>query len=77
MRIDYDLLTEVEEELNTKYEQINMKEEDKTVLLTSDEIENMINDLLIRIVELKTIIEDIENDKEENYKRIAICDQVE
>lgn len=76
MEIDYSLILRVENATMTNYNKFKAGDE-KTRLMNKDEIENMLEDLLSEIKSLQDLIDDIENDVRDNYKKISKNEQIE
>lgn len=76
MKIDMDLYFEIEKRTYTEYNFISMDKERKEVLISPDNIEPMLEDLLNEIYRLEEQIEDMKQDVEENYKRISVEEQL-
>lgn len=77
MNIYKDVYEKIEELTKTDYNgQYSKDSDDEYVLVFSDEIEGMLEDLLSLIDNLKEEIKDIEEDRDENYKPIPVSEQV-
>lgn len=76
MKIDISLYDRVSELTNTEYKGIFAKEPDEPVLVFSDDIESMLENLILEIDRLNEKIEDREKDIEENYERKSVASQV-
>lgn len=73
MKIKKDLYDRVSNLTWTDYEGI---EKGEKVYVEEEVIESMLLDLIVEIDRLKEKYEDLENDVEENYKRIPVKDQI-
>lgn len=76
MRLDINLIEEIEEITNTKYRRYYIDDE-KNTLVVSNEVETILEDLIDKIRGLEKEIEYIKEDRQENYKRIAVENQYE
>lgn len=90
MKIESELYSEITEQTKKDYSPIVEKEPENPVLVTSNNIEKMLEDLLkvieyknaiieeqeYKIEHLEDKIKDIEKDIEDNFKRIPISQQV-
>ena len=76
MEIDYSLILRVENATMTNYNKFKVGDE-KTRLMNKAEIESMLEDLLSEIKSLQDLIDDIENDVRDNYKKISKSEQIE
>ena len=76
MEIDYSLILRVENATMTNYNKFKAGDE-KTRLMNKNEIESMLEDLLSEIKSLQDLIDDIENDVHDNYKKISKNEQIE
>lgn len=76
MKIDYSLILRVENATMTNYNKFKAGDK-KTRLMNKNEIENMLEDLLSEIKSLQDLIDDIENDVRDNYKKISKNEQIE
>lgn len=73
MKIKKDLYDRVSNLTWTDYEGIETGDK---VYVEEEVIESMLLDLIVEIDRLKEKYEDLENDVEENYKRIPVKDQI-
>lgn len=76
MRLDINLIEEIEEITNTKYRRYFIDDE-KNTLVVSNEVETILEDLIDKIRGLEKEIEYIKEDMQENYKKIAVENQYE
>lgn len=76
MRLDINLIEEIEEITNTKYRRYYIDDE-KNTLVVSNEVETILEDLIDKIRGLEKEIEYIKEDRQENYKRIPVENQYE
>lgn len=76
MNIDLDLFIDVQGITCTSYDNLAVLEDKEQVLITSDTVENMLEDLICEIERLHEQIEDMEQDIKENYKRVPAAEQV-
>lgn len=77
MNIYKDVYKKIEELTKTDYNgQYSKDSDDEYVLVFSDEIEGMLENLLSLIDNLQEEIKDIEEDRDENYKPIPVSEQV-
>lgn len=76
MRLDINLIEEIEEITNTKYRRYYIDDE-KNTLVVSNEVEIILEDLIDKIRGLEKEIEYIKEDRQENYKRISVENQYE
>lgn len=76
MRLDINLIEEIEEIMNTKYKRYYIDDE-KNTLVVSNEVEVILEDLIDKIRGLEKEIENIKEDRQENYKRIPVENQYE
>lgn len=76
MRLDINLIEEIEEITNTKYRRYYIDDE-KNTLVVSNEVEIILEDLIDKIRGLEKEIEYIKEDRQENYKRIPVENQYE
>lgn len=78
MMIDKELLEKIENITFTDYESYQVVGgNDDEVYVRGDLIEPMLEDLLIEIDRLNEKLEDVIRDREDNYRRIPVADQVE
>lgn len=78
MMINKELLEKIENITFTDYESYQVVGgNDDEVYVRGDVIEPMLEDLLIEIDRLNEKLEDVIRDREDNYKRIPVVDQVE
>lgn len=77
MEIIRELYERVSKVTGWNYEPIYQKDAEAPVILTRIKIEGMLEDLLLEITERDEKIEDIIKDREDNYKRVPIEEQVD
>lgn len=76
MRLDINLIEEIEEITNTKYRRYYIDDE-KNTLVVSNEVEIILEDLIDKIRGLEKEIDYMREDIRENYKRISVENQYE
>lgn len=76
MRLDINLIEEIEEITNTKYRRYYIDDE-KNTLVVSNEVEIILEDLIDKIRGLEKEIDYMREDIRENYKRIPVENQYE
>lgn len=83
MNIEKELYDEIVRLLKKDYTPLVVKEPEQPVLVTSEKMVTILNDLIDKIIEQEEIIydlqeriEDRERDIEDNYKRIPVSTQV-
>ena len=76
MEINRQLYEKVAKTTGWNYEPIYQKEAEAPVIITSPIMENILEDLLLEISERDEKIEDILKDREDNYKRITVEEQI-
>lgn len=74
MKIEEELLNNIEEVTVTKYKNYNCGE---YKLVSEEEIYNMLSDLVDRIKYLMQQKKEMEQDIEDNYKKISVKEQYE
>lgn len=77
MRLEAELVERVEELTNTSFKKYYISDNEKQVLIVSEEVSNMFESLIDKIEGLQKEIDDINQDKEDNYQRIPVEDQYE
>ena len=76
MRLEIELVQAVEEATGTEYKKYFISDANK-VLVVNEEVSSMMEDLLDKIEGLKEELEEVKNDRNENYKRIPVENQYE
>lgn len=76
MNIDLDTYLRVQEITCTEYDNLAILKEKEQALIDSGTVESMIEDLITEIDRLEEKIEDMEQDIQDNYKRVPVAEQV-
>lgn len=76
MKLETNLILNVEEKTLTEYKRYRMGSDDLS-LVDAGEIENMLHDLLYEINRLEEQISDMEQDIQDNYTKIPVANQYE